>query len=890
MMGKPQVTKKVKCVEFGILSPDIARKMSQIRVVTPDTYDEDGYPIEGGLMDLHLGVIDPGLRCKACGGRMATCPGHFGHIELVRPVIHVGYVKMIYTLLKTTCRSCGRLLLTPEKLEQYRTLLMEAESTEEEEDQSLEIIEKSKKASECPHCKAKQSQIKLIKPTTFYEKEQRLLPSDIRRRMELIADDDLKLMGVDADNARPEWCILTALPVPPVTTRPSITLETGERSEDDLTHKLVDILRINQRLRDNISAGAPQLIIEDLWDLLQYHVTTYFNNEVSGIPPARHRSGRPLKTLAQRLKGKEGRFRYNLSGKRVNFSARTVISPDPNLSINEVGVPYEIAEELTVPEAVTEWNLDYLKKFAETDKYPKANYVIKPDGRRKKVTEINRADVLEELAPGYTVERQLMDGDIVLFNRQPSLHRISMMCHRVKVLPGKTFRLHPAVCKPYNADFDGDEMNLHVPQTEEARAEALSLMLVQDQVISPRFGAPIIKGDEDIITGGYLMTQRNVKFSKNDAERILMKAGITDIPEPDLPDNQYSGKLLFSQCLPKRLSIEYKAEVCRKCPECKKEKCEYDAYVKIKSGRIITGVMDKVGFQGTLLNDITRKFGTDESRRFIDQSTALVLAALMDRGFTVSLADMEIPKDAQTEIAAVLKDAKEQTNAFIRKYHAGELKRIPGKTLEGTLEDNIMAILGKARYNAGNIAAKYLGIDNSSMIMSRVGARGSLLNVTQMSAVVGQQAVRGGRILRGYKSKTLPHFKEGEIGMEARGFVNSSFYDGLTPIEYFFHAMGGREGLVDKGIRTAKSGYMQRKLINALQDLVLRSDGTVRDASDTVVQFTYGEDGADPMKCHGDDSVKLREESYIEERREEEGSEGEEEVEYETGEEDMGFD
>ena len=277
--------------------------------------------------------------------------------------------------------------------------------------------------------------------------------------------------------------ILTALSVPPVTVRPSITLESGDRSEDDLTHKLVDVLRINQRLRENRDAGAPQLIVEDLWELLQYHVTTYFDNQTSGIPPARHRSGRPLKTLVQRLKGKEGRFRSNLSGKRVNFSARTVISPDPILSINEVGVPVEAARELTVPVHVQSYNSEIVKQWVKRgptplgplgEYAPGVNYVIRPDGRRIRVTEKNAEVVAEAVEIGYTVERQLVDGDIVLFNRQPSLHRMSMMAHEVRVMPHKTFRFNLAVCPPYNADFDGDEMNLHVLQSEEARGRPAS--------------------------------------------------------------------------------------------------------------------------------------------------------------------------------------------------------------------------------------------------------------------------------------------------------------------------------------------------------------------------------------------------------------------------------
>ncbi len=887
------IEKKIGAIEFGLLSPEMIRKMSQIRVVTPDTYDEDGYPIEGGLMDLHMGVIDPGLRCKTCGGTVATCPGHFGHIELVRPVIHIAYVKLIYTLLKTTCSKCGRLLISPEEIEKYREIV--TGEKELDEDTALEIIEKAKKVKVCPHCGAKQEDITLIKPITFYEGDQRLFPTEIRRRLEKIPDDDLKLLGIDPEKARPEWTILTVLPVPPVQTRPSITLETGERSEDDLTHKLVDILRINQRLRDNIAAGAPQLIIEDLWDLLQYHVTTYFNNEVSGIPPARHRSGRPLKTLAQRLKGKEGRFRYYLSGKRVNFSARTVISPDPYIGVNEVGVPLDVAKILTVPEMVTEWNINKLKEFIRNKEYPKALYIIRPDGRRKMVTENNREAILEELAPGYTVERQLMDGDIVLFNRQPSLHRISMMAHIVRVLPGKTFRIHPHATTPYNADFDGDEMNLHVPQTLEAQAEAYHLMLVQKQIISPRYGGPIIVPVQNYITSAYLMTEKNMAFPKHIAARILAKAGVYKLPKPDRRINgkpAWSGKLLFSQVLPKGLNLEYQTKRCigkDKCEYFKKhgtcQGCPIEAFVRIKNGQLLEGRIEKTSLQGILLDTIVRKYGSTVANEFLERSGKMLLEALMWMGFTASYDDTEIPKEAKKKIKEIIENAKKEVDKLIDQYRSGNLERMPGKTVEETLEDMIMAILGKAREDAGKIAAEYLDPNNPYLVMTMAGARGSMLNLTQVSATLGQQAIRGKRVTRGYRNRTLPHFKEGDISARAKGFVTSCFRDGLGPLEYYFHSMSGRDSLVDKGIRPSTSGYLQRRLINALQDFVVRNDLTVRDATDTIVQFVYGEDGADPMKCIGDDPVSLHEVLLIEQKEYEElPEETEEEMVEEVGE------
>ncbi|HME86841.1 MAG TPA: DNA-directed RNA polymerase subunit A', partial [Candidatus Nanoarchaeia archaeon] len=500
------VYKKVGSIGFGLFDPQTIKKMSAAKIVTPELYDREGYPVDGGLMDIRMGVIDPGLRCKTCGQKIKECPGHFGYMELARPVIHIKFVNLLLAILRSSCKHCGRILVEANKIAEHGAEIKKIEEEagpEERRKYIADIISTSKTATKCPHCKAKQGKITLEKPYTIMEDEKRVSPIEIRSRLERIGNEDLNILGINGAVARPEWTILTIMAIPPVTMRPSITLETGERSEDDLTHKLGDIVRINQRLFENINAGAPEIIIEDLWDLLQYHVTTFFDNSVAQLPPARHRNGQPLKTIEERIKSKEGRIRHNLAGKRTNFSARTVISPDPMISINEVGVPEVIAKKLTVPERVTEWNMEYLKEFVKKgpEQYPGSNYIIRPDGKKKKITSETQEACLEELQPGYVVERHLMDGDIAIFNRQPSLHRMSMMCHKVRIMPGKTLRLNVAVCAPYNADFDGDEMNLHIPQTEEARAEAENLMLVQTQIISPRYGLAVIGGIQDALSG-----------------------------------------------------------------------------------------------------------------------------------------------------------------------------------------------------------------------------------------------------------------------------------------------------------------------------------------------------------------------------------------------------
>ncbi len=872
------VTKKIGKIEFSLLSPNEIRKMSATKVITADTYDDDGFPIAMGLMDPRLGVIEPGLRCKTCGQRVGKdkCPGHFGHIDLAMPVIHVGLIKTIRNCLRSTCRECGHLLLTDKQREEYFKELKRYNQEGRNTTYLLkQVIKDCVKAEKCTRCGREVGKIELDKPTSLRENGKKLTPSEVREWLEKIPDEALPLLDINKKSARPEWMILTVLPVPSVAVRPSVTLQSGERSEDDLTHKLVDVIRINQRLQENRDAGAPQLIVEDLWELLQYHITTYLDNQTSGIPPARHRSGRPLKTLAQRLKGKEGRFRSNLSGKRVNFSARTVISPDPNLSINELGVPIRIAEELTVPVRVTSHNIDWCKQMikqkylgsADHDEYiPGVNYVVREtDGmrRRIKVTEKNAEDVAEKLEIGSSIERQLMNGDLALFNRQPSLHRMSMMAHRIKVVPDKTFRFNLCVCPPYNADFDGDEMNLHLIQGEEAKAEAEILMKVQENILSPRFGGAIIGGIHDHISGCFLLTHKDRKIPLDDASHILAAINYDGKNFKTITEDgkkYISGKDVFSTLLPKNLNLEYKAKACFNCDTCQAPNCPHNAYVIVKNGVLKQGIIDENGigaFKGKILDRIIRDHGMDAGREFIDNFTKLAIASITLFGFTTSIDDEDIPDEAKKQIAEGIGKALKKISGLVKAYEAGELESLPGRSLEETLEMEIMKVTGKTRDMAGEIAGSHLGMDNSAVMMAKSGARGSMLNLSQMSGCVGQQAVRGERISRGYQYRTLPHFKRGDLGASAKGFVASCYKSGLSPTEYFFHSMGGREGLVDTAVRTSRSGYMQRRLINALEDVKVENDGTVRHAGGQIIQFVYGEDGIDPTRSMGGNAVDI---------------------------------
>ena len=854
-----ETVKAIDGIRFSVWSPSEIRRYSVAEITAPETYDEDGLSVQGGLMDGRLGTLEAGQKCLTCGNTAARCPGHFGHLELAEPVLHIAFIDNIHKLLTSTCRSCSRLKVPQEELEEFtRVKKREAAYTIISQKRIPEqILEKARKAKTCPHCGKEQYELIFTKPTIFVEKtevgEHRLLPITIRERFAQILDEDLDLLSYDYNTDRPEWFVMQALPVPPVTVRPSIILETGIRSEDDLTHKMVDIIRVNQRLKESKEAGTPPLIVQDLVDLLQYHTTTYFDNEVSGIPQAHHRSGRPLKTLTQRLKGKEGRFRGSLSGKRVDFSSRTVISPDPNLDLSEVGVPETVATKLTIPEIVTAWNIERMRKLVLNgpSTYPGVNYIVRPDGVKIRLDFVeDRSTIADTLETGYLVERHLADGDIVMFNRQPSLHQMSIMAHYVKVLPGKTFRLHPSVCPPYNADFDGDEMNLHVPQSEEARAEAILLMRVQDQMISPRYGGPIIGGLRDFITGSYLLTRDDTRLTPQEFSNLAMLGGHEGtIPEPGAR-GQYTGKQLFSLFLPDDFNYVITSKWSKGTSGKRND-------VVIKNGELISGVIDKssIGAEEpeSVLHRVAKDYGNARAKKFLNSVLVVAKQFITHYGFSYGYGDLDLPESKKQAILAGLRESYDTVDGLVQQSKKGTLKLTRGLSPEEALEAYIVNELSKARDRAGNDADQALDESNSARIMATTGARGSALNIGQMAGALGQQSRRGARLLTGYANRALSHYREHDNDPDAHGFVKTNYREGLTALEFFFHAMGGREGLVDTAVRTQQSGYMQRRLINALEHIRLEYDGTVRDPHGHIIQFLYGEDGVDVAKSdHGE--------------------------------------
>ncbi len=844
---------KIESIKFGVLSPQLIRGMSVVEITNDIPRDEVGSPVPGSVLDPRLGAPEPGSYCPICGNDRENCPGHFGHIDLALPVVNVLFTDHIYNILRGVCMNCGRIKLPEEEIDtlKKRAKFLRKNLPELYGAFVKTVIKRAYESDRCPHCGMENVKIVFEKPYKYYKdvdgEKIELMPSEIREIFERIPDDDLILYGLDKNSVRPEWFILTVLPVPPLTVRPSILHEGGEKREDDLTHKLVDIVKVNNKIKKDKAAGSVAMALKNDYDVLQLHVVTYFNNELPGIPPATHRGVKRLKTLVQRLSGKEGRFRNNLIGKRVNFSARTVISPDSNLDINEVGVPIDMAKILTVPVSVTPYNIEFLKELVKrgADEYPGANYILKMrNGRLVKHSlkyVVDRTMLAEGLEVGDIVERHLMDGDIVLFNRQPSLHRMSIMGHKARILPYRTFRLHLTVCPPYNADFDGDEMNLHVPQNSEASAEALSLMLVENQIISPRYGAPIIGFTKDYLTSSFLLTRDERKMDK--ALFFNLLSAYDEVPKKDLiKKGGHLGHVLFSILIPDTFTYSLKSKL--------------DEDVIIKQGILVKGVIDKksIGAEqaDSVLHRLVREYGNKFGGRFITNFARVLDRYLQARGFSIGIEDLRLPEKVMKEIRKISEDACKKVDKVIEDYRKGRLELIKGLSAEESLEQKIHEILAEARTKAGLKALENLDKNNPLYVMVMSGARGTDINVAQLTAMLGQQTIRGERISRGYGNRTLTTFKEGDIGAKARGFIESNFYSGLNPVEFFFHSMSGREGLMDTAVKTQQSGYLYRRLLYSLEHLQVDNDFTVRTSYGKIVQFVYGDDKVDPARSdHG---------------------------------------
>jgi len=845
---------KIVGIQFSILSPDEIRNGSVAEITNRDTY-MNNKPVTGGLFDPRMGVLEPGLICPTDGLDYIETPGYFGHIELAKPVFYIQYLTTILKILRCVCFKCSKLLIAKDKYSQ--AMKMDSENRWK---YVFSIASKIKRCGEDTTDGCGCLQPKKIKKeglATIYAewsdsntKEDisiKLTPEIVLKIFKRISDEDVGFMGFNPTWSRPDWMICQVMAVPPPAVRPSVKHDAQQRSEDDLSHILVNIIKKNKILQEKIQNNAPANVIEDWATVLQYYVATQVDNKIPGAAPVAQRSGRPLKSIKDRLNGKGGRMRGNLMAKRVDFSARSVITADPNIGIRELGIPMKIAKNLTKPVIVNNRNRDFLKGLVDNgpDIHPGAKILEKKNGDSITLRYVDKKSI--HLENGDVVHRHMMNGDPVLFNRQPTLHRMSMMCHLARVMDvGDTFRMNVADTKPYNAYFDGDEMNLHMPQDMESESELFNLAAVPHQIISPANNAAIVGIYQDSLLGCYRISRDNIQFTPRHAMNLLMMCNHINENELLKHNGKISNFDVLSQILPP-LSLKYKTRFFNDSDDPSKS----NNVLEIVNGKYIRGQMEKSVLGGGtkgLIHRICNDYGNMQSARFIDDIQNIVTEYLCSSSFSVGISDLLSNEKTNQEIVKIIDKKKHDVKELIDQTQIGVFENKTGKTNNEEFETQVNNILNQATAESGKIGLKSLDKDNRFVTMVNAGSKGSELNISFMISCLGQQNVDGKRIPYGFDHRTLPHFTKYDDSPSARGFVESSYINGLSPQELFFHAMGGRVGLIDTAVKTSTTGYIQRRLIKGLEDLMVNYDMTVRTNKARVIQFTYGDDGIDPIK------------------------------------------
>jgi DNA-directed RNA polymerase II subunit RPB1 len=853
---------KIIGVQFSILSPEEIRKNSVVEVTSRDTYINNK-PVVGGLFDPRMGVLEPGLICPTDGYTYIDTPGYFGHIELARPVLFIQHLKEIMKICKCVCFKCSKLKIN-KNLHKHVLNMSQSERWH----YITNIAPNVKRCGDCTEdgCGYKQpDKIQVEGMSTIqaiWEKMVmtdgntekvilRLTPEMLIKIFKRICDEDVNFMGFSPVWSRPEWMICQVLPVPPPAVRPSVKHDAQQRSEDDLTHIYSNIIKTNNDLRDKIANNAATKVIEVLSGILQYFVAMIANNKVKGADPMAQRSGRPLNCISGRLNSKNGRIRGNLMGKRVDFSARSVITGDPNLSIRQLGVPLKIARNITKPVTVNDRNRNFLMKLVQngpdggSNGEPGAKILERKSGENISLRYVDTGSI--RLENGDIVHRHMMDGDAVLFNRQPSLHRMSMMCHIVKIMKrGDTFRMNVGDTKPYNADFDGDEMNMHMPQSILAETELKNLAAIPYQMISPAKNSPIIGIFQDSMLGSYRFTRPNISFSPREAMNLLMLSPNVNMEKLRENGDKISSFDILSQILPP-VTLKYKTELYD-------EDEEYDDsnnVLEIRNGEYIRGQMEKNVLGSTtkgIIHRICNDYGNMRASDYIDDMQNIITEYMKSSSFSVGISDLIADRKTQDSIIHAILTQKQEVQSIIEKVHLGIFENNTSTTNITHFETNINNVLNKATEQAGKIGRTSLSKNNRFLMIVNSGSKGNLINISQMISCLGQTNVDGKRIPYGFDNRTLPHFSKFDDTPGARGFIENSYISGLTAPELFFHAMGGRIGLIDTAVKTSQTGYIQRRLIKGLEDIKVEYDMTVRNGIGKIIQFRYGDDNFDSTK------------------------------------------
>ncbi len=843
---------------------------SAVHVVDAASY-QGGVPRLNGPMDPAMGVIDRHVPCRTCRQMAPACPGHHGHVELVRPVMHPSHfaVRRVLAVLGCVCWHCARLLRTAAN----------APAIERAQRQKcargvrfLLVREACRLVRRCEACEHPGPQPRVLRvgqgswsfALESASGREAVSVKRIYETLDRIPDADSLLLGFDPQFTHPRRLVFTVLPVLPPQVRPAVSLNPSVVNQDDLTSALAVIVKRNALLRRQLGDGTAPVVWRTTEQMLAYAVHCWIDGAEVPMPQTGFvrgaSAGKSIKSIRRRIEGKQGLVRQNLLGKRTDFTARTVITGDPGVSIRELGVPLSIANNLTFPERVTERNRAELTRLAAvgaqgTLRERGARFIVRRGGVRQN---LGVSGCFAPLEDGDVVERQLRDGDVVIFNRQPSLHKMSLMAHKVRVMAHSTFRMNLSCTTPYNADFDGDEMNMHVPQTHEARAEAALLMTPPTQIVSPQSNRPVMAIVQDALLGAALLTQRDSFVDFAELCQLAMELPSAPLPVPCIlrPAARWSGKQVLSMLLPsvnvQRLASTHADDEPAMTPS--------DTRVLVRAGTLLTGYTCKKtlgNVESGLVHVLCNDCGVERAADFVDGLQRVVSAWLSLRPVSVGVQDFVVDGAVRAQIQAALDAAY----ARVRALGAEGVEAAPGRTVAETLEEACCDVLNKARDAIGKLVTLAVPRHNNMRLMTTVAAsKGSVLNVAQTIGCVGQQNVDGQRPAP-TNGRCLPCYPRAGGCVDdphARGFVPSSYIGGLSLPEVFFHAMGGREGLIDTAVKTSETGYTQRRLVKTAEAMRVGYNRTVLDSTGTVVQWLYGDDGLDGAKVEAETPCLLR--------------------------------
>ena len=832
---------KIVGVQFSTFSPEEIRRYSVAEITNRNTY-AGKKPVLGGLFTPQCGGGDiTGSTKQICptdGLTSTESPGYFAHLELATTLFSMHHIKNILKVRKSTCFACSRLLfsksqhqhmleMTPQERTEYAYNLCKkirrcgvqnedgcgCKQPDKYELKSIASLFAVWEKVAIVNAEGKKENVKKIV---------RLYPEMVLKQFKRITDEDMVFLGYHPIWSKPEWFLLTVLPVAPPAVRPSVKPDAQQRSEDDLTHIYSHIVRTNQDLRAAIQENKAEHVIENLRLILQFLVASLVSNKIKGASPMTQRSGRPLQNICSRLNTKHGRIRGNLMGKRVNFSARSVITGDPNLSIRLLGVPLNIAKNITKPVIVNDRNRDYLTHLIQNgpNTYPGAKILERKGfgqtsggGNQISLRYVDRSSI--RLENGDIVHRHLMDGDFVLFNRQPSLHRMSMMAHEVRVMKyGDTFRFNVGDTPPYNADFDGDEMNMHAPQSVQAETELQYLPAIPWQIISPAKNSPVIGIFQDSLLGSYYFTRPHVRLTMLHAMELLcqytklepeilkkMAKKINSRGKRSGEEHTVSSFDVLTHIFPPMTSVN-------KTNLFNDDKDKFPTsnnVVEIQNGHYLRGQLEKSMFASTskgILHRICNDFGNRTCADFIDDIQNIINEYMKSSSFSVGISDLIANKTTQREITRVIETQKQEVQLLIEKVHLGIFENKTANSNAAEFELQVNNLLNKALGDAGTIGRNSLGKDNRFVMIVNSGSKGSPHNISQMISCFGQQNIDGKRIPNGFDNRPLPHFCKYDDSPKARGFIENSYITGLTAVEVFYHAMGGRIGLIDTAVKS----------------------------------------------------------------------------------------